>query len=97
MTFFLFCSRKLDYKTAAKHVIASLKITSMRFGSESVEALQEMFKLATIYFNGGMKQEAAKYLKKTLEINKKTSVLDKSEAMRAEAMLLTLESFFAAK
>jgi len=69
----------------------------MRFGSESVEAAQELHKLGTLYFNCQMRPEAEKFLNKSLDINKKMSTLSKAEIVKAEAMLLALKTFASVK
>ena len=69
----------------------------MRFGSESIEAAQELHKLGTIYFNGQMRKEAEKFLNKSLAINRKISHLSKAEFVKTEAMLLALKTFASVK
>ena len=93
ITYFLFFSFKKDYIAAARHVTASLKVTSMRYGSESIEAAHEMFKLATLYFNCEKTSEAEKLISKYLKLQRKLSTVDMEEVMKAEAMLLAIKTY----
>ncbi|XP_076802466.1 protein-lysine N-methyltransferase SMYD4-like [Clavelina lepadiformis] len=82
-----------DYKSAAKHVKESLKTTSMRFGTMSMEAARESFKVATLYFNANMPGEAKVFLNKTIAVYKKILPDNSEEIRKAEQMLATLKAY----